>query len=134
MKNKLIIALFFLIGVIAITLKCSGQEQYVEQFYADAKKYGLEVEHKEVIIVITSLDHLNLDGRVDIMPFGKLRIIIDEIFWTVFENESQMQRLIYQLMAKALVKNWEHKGVMNDNNLYRKLTNRDIVRMFKNLV
>lgn len=121
---------------IAGTMKACGQDfqLIVDQYYADAKRYGLEVEQKEVVVVITSLDHATAEGRVDRMPDGTLRLIIDEQYWLWFDGTSQMQRLVYNLLTKALVDRWDATGVLNDANLYRRLTSRDVERMFSSIV
>lgn len=120
----------FLFLLLAITLTAQEQE-HVTSFYQDASNYYIQVPHRYVEIKVQPLDRPLANGRIDKMPDGSLRIIIDSEFYRYYVDEPQLKRLIYYLLAHELLGMNPGKGVMNSEKVYLSMKCKHIERLFK---
>lgn len=122
---KFTIFLLFLFGSLT---GISSPMQYVDQFYSDAYTHFKRVPIKYVEIVIHDIPGAN--GRIDRMPDGHLRIVIETEFYNYYGDSPQMKRLIYYLLAHELLGLNPGKGLMNPERVYYPIKQKHITRLF----
>ena len=100
--------------------QCKSQPSaHVSQFYQDAAERGITFTQRQVSIEVKDLPDAN--GRIDNMPDGSLRIVIDTDFHNYYLFNSQLKRLIYYLMAHEILGINPGKGVMDAKLVYKPL-------------
>lgn len=132
MKIKLRVkwALAFCFLVFAFT--CSAQYVHVESFRRDASTFSKSIANPNIIFVDAYMNNPPANARVDRMPDGSLRIVMDRIFVEHFGvNSPQVKRLVYYLLGHELLKKGRGKGIMNSELVYIPMKKKDIKQLFE---
>jgi len=102
----------------------------VDKFYSYAVQYGLELTPKTITVLVEKLPDAN--GRIDKMPDGSLRIIIEDEFYNYYgPNSPQVERLVFYLLGHAVLNKPHGKGIMNANQIYKPMRKRHLDKLFK---
>lgn len=101
----------------------------VDRFYQLATEYGLEITPQTVTILVERLPDAN--GRIDKMPDGSLRIIIEDEFYNYYgQNSPQVERLVFYLLGHAVLGKPSGKGIMNANRVYKPMKHKHLDKLF----
>lgn len=122
----------FLILILAYS-NCIAQQQFVQSFYQEGKDHGLTFT-QPVNIIIEELNSPTANGRIDDMPDGSFRIVIDKVFMGYYGGEAtQTKRLIYYLLAHKLLNMGPGKRLMDADRIYKgKLKYKHINEIYEN--
>ena len=125
-----------IVGVIVAIcsgIKCSSQDMHplVQQFYNDAASRGVNLEPVKVRVFVGEMREA-VNGKISKLPDGSYAITIEQEFFNYYQGSSQLQRLVYYLLAHELLDVHVYKhGIMNSEHVYYRLTTKLVDKLFE---
>ena len=126
MKTLLFLLLF---GTAAVA---QDMHPLVQQFYNDAALRGVNLEPVKVRVFVGETREA-INGKISKLPDGSYAITIEQEFYNYYQGQSQLQRLVYYLLAHELLDhNVQKRGIMKSEHVYYKLRTKLVDKLFDN--
>lgn len=94
---------------------------HIDRFYTMMEMEGVNVNRHDVHVYIAYLKMPAANGRINVMPDGTIRIVIDKAYYEYFRNSNTVYHLIFKLMVMQ-----EFGVLMRGDKVYRPLKKYEI--------